>query len=277
VKEQHTMIVNESFLKKARAAFDLNIYEVKIWTALLSRGVAAAGELSDMSNVPRSRSYDVLESLEKKGFIIMKLGKPIRYIAVPPEEIVKRMKNIIHEEAETRSDMLEKVRKEDLFGELELLYKQGIEHIDPTSLAGSIKGRTALYSQLSTMLDNAQKEILIMTSEQGLARKAERFKNTFKHLKSKGVKIKIAAPLSKETTKAQQLLQDTSIVKHLENINARFVIIDGKEMLFMMADDKTTHEDYDTGVWVKSPYFVQAMNNMFHTAWENLKDTKNGK
>src|SRR3989344_7690541 len=169
------MIVNESFLKKARAAFDLNIYEVKIWTALLSRGVAAAGELSDMSNVPRSRSYDVLESLEKKGFIIMKLGKPIRYIAVPPEEIVKRMKNIIHEEAETRSDMLEKVRKEDLFGELELLYKQGIEHIDPTSLAGSIKGRTALYSQLSTMLDNAQKEILIMTSEQGLARKAERF------------------------------------------------------------------------------------------------------
>ncbi|MDO8628573.1 MAG: helix-turn-helix domain-containing protein [Nanoarchaeota archaeon] len=271
------MLVNESFLKKARSSFDLNIYEVKIWTALLSRGVATAGELSDMSNVPRSRSYDVLESLEKKGFIIMKLGKPIRYIAVPPEEIVKRMKNIIHQEAQTKSDMLEKVRTEDLFGEIELLYKQGIEHIDPTTLAGSIKGRTALYSQLGAMLDNAQKEVLIMTSEQGITRKAEKFKNIFKHLKSKGVKIKIAAPLTKETMKAQQLLQETSTIKHMDNINARFVIIDGKEMLFMMADDKTTHEDYDTGVWVKSPYFVQAMNNLFHNSWETLKDTKNGK
>mgnify|MGYP000262357459 CR=1 FL=1 len=89
------MIVKEDFLKKLRAAFDLNIYEVKMWTALLSRGMAAAGELSDISNVPRSRSYDVLESLEKKGFIMMKLGKPIRYIAIKPEEIIKRLKENI--------------------------------------------------------------------------------------------------------------------------------------------------------------------------------------
>ena len=40
------MIVKEEFLKKLKMAFDLNEYEVKIWTSLLSKGVAAAGELS---------------------------------------------------------------------------------------------------------------------------------------------------------------------------------------------------------------------------------------
>ena len=60
------MIMNDQFLKKLRSAFDLNEYEAKIWTALLSKGVSAAGELSDIGDVPRSRSYDVLESLEKK-------------------------------------------------------------------------------------------------------------------------------------------------------------------------------------------------------------------
>ena len=65
------MIVDKVFLNKLRD-FGLNSYEVKIWTALLSRGVSTAGELSDIANVPRSRSYDVLESLEKKGFIIIK-------------------------------------------------------------------------------------------------------------------------------------------------------------------------------------------------------------
>ncbi|RME31783.1 TrmB family transcriptional regulator, partial [Candidatus Woesearchaeota archaeon] len=83
------MIVRDEFLTKLRRFFGLNLYEVKIWTALLSRGVSTAGELSDIANVPRSRSYDVLESLEKKGFIVMKIGKPIKYIAVPPEEVVE--------------------------------------------------------------------------------------------------------------------------------------------------------------------------------------------
>ena len=85
------MIVKEEFLSQIRRYFALNLYEVKIWSALLSRGVATAGELSDIANVPRSRSYDVLESLERKGFVIMKLGKPIKYIAVPPTEVLERV------------------------------------------------------------------------------------------------------------------------------------------------------------------------------------------
>ena len=93
------MIVKEEFLSKLRRYFSLNLYEVKIWTALLSRGVSTAGELSDIANVPRSRSYDVLESLEKKGFVVMKLGKPIKYIAVPPTEVVDRVKKNMKVEA----------------------------------------------------------------------------------------------------------------------------------------------------------------------------------
>ena len=72
------MIVQKEFLQRLKRDFSLNIYEVKIWTALLSRGIATAGELADISGVPRSRCYDVLETLEKKNFIIMKIGKPIK-------------------------------------------------------------------------------------------------------------------------------------------------------------------------------------------------------
>src|SRR3989339_872275 len=57
------MIVKEEFLGRLRKIFDLNLYEVKVWTALLSRGTSTAGELSSISDVPRSRTYDVLEEL----------------------------------------------------------------------------------------------------------------------------------------------------------------------------------------------------------------------
>src|SRR3970282_2098503 len=101
------MIVKEEFLSKLRRYFSLNLYEVKVWAALLSRGVSTAGELSDIANVPSSRSYDVLESLEKKGFVIMKLGKPIKYIAIPPTEAVERVKKRIKNEAEENEKILD--------------------------------------------------------------------------------------------------------------------------------------------------------------------------
>jgi len=133
------MIVHDEFLKKIRTAFNLNIYEAKIWTALLSKGVATAGELSDMGNVPRSRSYDVLESLEKRGFVIMKLGRPIKYLAVKPEEVFRKVKRNIKARAEKDVQTLDKIQKTGVFEELDLLFKQGIENVDPASVAGYIK------------------------------------------------------------------------------------------------------------------------------------------
>ena len=134
------MIVREDFLAKLRRYFGLNLYEVKIWTALLSRGVSTAGELSDIANVPRSRSYDVLESLEKKGFIVMKLGKPIKYIAVPPEEVVERVKKNMKKEAEESVTRLENLKGTDVIHELKSLHTQGVELVEPTDLSGSLRG-----------------------------------------------------------------------------------------------------------------------------------------
>ena len=96
------MAQNEALLNKLRTIFDLNIYEAKIWTGLLQKGVASASELADISGVPRSRSYDVLETLEKKGYIMQKLGKPMKYVALKPDEVIKRLKSRISERADER-------------------------------------------------------------------------------------------------------------------------------------------------------------------------------
>ncbi|MDP6293679.1 MAG: helix-turn-helix domain-containing protein, partial [Candidatus Woesearchaeota archaeon] len=155
------MIVKEEFLNKLRRYFSLNLYEVKIWAALLSRGVATAGELSDIANVPRSRSYDVLESLEKKGFVIMKLGKPIKYLAVPPTEVLERVKKNLSNEADEKMRRLEDLKKTDVLGELNVLHTQGIELVEPSDLSGSLRGRHNLYSHLETVLKNATKSVTL--------------------------------------------------------------------------------------------------------------------
>src|SRR3989338_6675662 len=110
------MIVKRELLQRMKD-FGLNSYESKLWAALLSRGVSTAGELSDISNVPRSRAYDVLESIEKKGFIIVNMEKPIKYIMVNPSEVVERVKKRVHEDAERKSKMLDGMHDSQILNE----------------------------------------------------------------------------------------------------------------------------------------------------------------
>lgn len=265
------MIMQENFLKKLKSAFDLNVYEVKIWTALLSRGIATAGELSDISNVPRSRSYDVLESLEKKGFAIMKLGKPIKYIAVQPEEVIKRVKKSVKESADSKLKHLSLVREEGLFRDLELLFKQGIEHIDPTSLAGAIKGRENIYVHLDTMLQNARSSVIILSTPEGVLRKFDKLRLRLKKLKDRGVKIKIATPFNEQVKSRAKEIKEIAELVSSNPVRARFVIVDNKEILFIITDDKSTHESYDTGVWIKSDFFANALASMFNFVLSNQR------
>lgn len=264
------MIVKEEFLSKLRRYFSLNLYEVKIWTALLSRGVSTAGELSDIANVPRSRSYDVLESLEKKGFVVMKLGKPIKYIAVPPAEVLERVKKNVKEDAKEQLTRLENLKGTEVIGELNTLHSQGIELIEPSDLSGSLRGRHNLYNHLELTIRNAEESVNIMTTTQGLMRKIEGLKPTFEKLKKRGVKIRIAAPLTKESMQAVKDITGIAEVRHTDS-KARFCVVDGKELIFMVLDDKEVHPTYDVGIWVNTPFFAKALNGLFDVAWKGLK------
>jgi len=266
------MIVKEDFLSKLRQLFNLNLYEVKIWTALLSRGISTAGELSEIGDVPRSRTYDVLESLEKKGFIITKLGKPLNYIAVEPGEVVERSKKIVNKHAKVQVKKLDSLKGSELLTELETLFTQGIEFVEPSDLSGALKGRHNMYTHMESMIKNAKKSVYIMTSSKGLVRKVDSMKPALQALAKKGVDIRIAAPLDKESKSIARDLMEFSKVKSVDKIKARFCIVDNKELMFMIMDDNDVHPTYDVGIWVNTPYFAGALSNMFSMAWKNMKD-----
>lgn len=264
------MIVEDDFLNQLRRLFDLNLYEVKIWTALLSRGTSTAGELSEIGDVPRSRAYDILESLEKKGFIIMKLGKPITYIAVPPNEVVERAKKNVHNNANDAVKKLEKVKGTDLMKELDTLHKQGIEFIEPADLSGALRGRTNSYMHMDTILKRAKKDVVLVTSEEGLQRKLDSMKATLQALKRKGVNTRIVAKPGSNSKQLTKAVGSLASLKFSDKLNARFCIVDNKELMFMVMDDNEVHPSYDLGIWVNSPFFASTMSQMFDMAWRTM-------
>ncbi len=264
------MIVKEEFLSRLRKIFDLNLYEVKVWTALLSRGTSTAGELSNISDVPRSRTYDILESLEKKGFVIMKLGKPIKFIALKPEEVVERVKKNLLVDAKEKSKRLESLKGDEVLEELNSLFTKGIKFVEPSDLSGSLRGRQNLYNHLDMMVRDAEKTITILTTAEGLNRKMEVLMPSLEKCRKRGIKVRIAAPINNNNIKIARELKKVAEVRNMENLKARLVIIDSNQLMFMLLDDEKFHPNYDIGVWINTEFFAQALEQMFELAWKEM-------
>jgi len=268
------MIVKDEFLSRLRKIFDLNLYEVKVWTALLSRGTSTAGELSNISDVPRSRTYDILESLEKKGFIIMKLGKPIKFVALKPNEVVERVKKNLVKNAKEKTERLERLSGDEVLEELNLLFTKGIKFVEPSDLSGSLRGRQNLYNHLDMMVRDAEKTITIVTTSEGINRKLEALMPSLEKCKKRGVKIRIAAPINKNNINVAKELKKVAEVRNMEKIVARFMIIDSNQLMFMLLDDEKFHPNYDVGVWINTEFFALALEQLFELAWKEMKVVK---
>lgn len=264
------MIIKEEFLSRLRKIFDLNLYEARVWTALLSRGVSTAGELSNISDVPRSRTYDILESLEKKGFIVMKIGKPIKFVALKPEEVVERVKKNLVVEANEKSKRLEQLKGEEVLSELTSLYSNGVKFVEPADLSGSLRGRQNMYNHLDMMIRGAEKQITLVTTEEGLNRKLEALLPAFEKAKKRGVSIRIAAPITEGNIRVAKDLAKVADVREMKGFQGRFAIVDSGQLMFMLLDDKSVHPNYDVAVWLSTEFFAQALEQMFNLAWDDF-------
>lgn len=265
------MIVKEEFLSRLRKIFDLNLYEVKVWTALLSRRQSTAGELSSISDVPRSRTYDILESLEKKGFIVMKLGKPIKFVALKPEEVVERVKKNLVVEAKEKSVRLEKLKGDEVLDELNSLFSDGVKFVEPTDMSGALRGRQNLYNHLDMLVREAEESITLVSTADGLNRKLEVLMPSLERAKKRGVKIRIAAPITQGNIKIAKELAKVAEVRDAGSLKARFCVVDSEQILFMLLNDETVHPNYDLGVWINTEFFAQALDQLFEIAWNNFK------
>ena len=255
------MIVKQDLINKIKDYFDLNVYETKVWLALLGKGIASAGEISTMSGVPRSRTYDVLESLEKKGFAIEKLGKPVKYLGVKPNIILEKLKNNVKKDAEDRIKELLKIKSTNEYTDLESLYREGVNPIKREEVSASLKGKSNISNHLREILQNAEKEVIICTNAKEFASKAKLFSQTIVSLKKSNIKIQVA--LSGDDSLIKQISEKLKIKIKRADIDATFFIVDRREILFYLSNEPTQD---DLAIWLNSEFFSEAFASLFELA-----------
>ena len=261
----------------ALKSIGLNKYERNLWVALLSKGSATAGELAEMSKVPRSRCYDVLESLTSKGFIMLQTGKPLRYVSLPPREAMERAKKKIAEDAQEAEERLDTLAKSDSIKELEKFHRDNIKIVNSEEMTGSVKGRYAVLQHMGTMMKNAKKTVKIITTSAGFSEMAEHHGSHIKKISGRGVNVQVLAPVREQHTEIIKELSKYAEIKHLEGnvAGGRICIVDGQEFVMGLTDDEKTHPTQDIAFWSQSNHATASVvEPMFDMLWKSSKSAK---
>lgn len=275
------MVASQETLDKLED-IGLNMYERKIYSALLGRGISTAGELSEMTNVPRSRAYDVLESLAEKGFVVIKSSKPMEYVSIPPQQAIENMKAQHREELEQKLDRLDSMKESEAVEELEELYDQGVELVDPADMTGSLQGSRQVHQHLGTMFKNASESIKIMTSSEGLNELHENHSDLFQECADKGINIQILTSVDDENLEAFEDLSQHADIRVMDEQDlssvpdGRFTIVDNEAATLSMTHDEV-HSTQDTHLWSKSGHVAESMlEPLFDNLWEQAPEKPEG-
>ena len=191
--------------RKALEKIGLTSYEIRTFSALLKSGELTASDLSQKSGVPYSKIYEVLGTLEDKGWIGSDDSRPTKYFAKSPSTGIETTKQ------KMESDF-SKIKY--YLNELVPLYEKSgtSERPDIWVLSGAVN----IAAKILEMVETCRNEVMIALPEAG----EELVKQALPKLRllhDKGVDITILTSdkMDKESLKAIKRVATVKIKKRI--------------------------------------------------------------
>lgn len=132
----------------------LNKYEAEAYYTLLTHGALTGYEVGKYSQVPGSRSYEILERLQEKGLALVQSGDPPRYRAQDPQEVFARFRSTMEATLQTLSASLAALTQADKASEFWVV--RGRQHVVAQARAMIAQAQTSLDLVLPGDCDMAE-------------------------------------------------------------------------------------------------------------------------
>ncbi len=229
--------------------FGLNRYEALAYVELARRGVLTSKEISDFAGIPYPRVYDVLTSLERKGWIVREPGKPMRYRAVEPGVVLRSV------ERETRKKLEE--AKEEII--------RGLKPVGGDSKKVGvwiIRGKEKILEKVLEMLSSARVSLSLLVPfiPADLAGELSGMRRIIEGRAALGVEVRVVA--GEELGRVEIPGVEVRVCR--ERIG--WVVIKDDEEVFYASP--YGDETGGVGIWSDEPELVRIASVMFKYLWE---------
>jgi len=257
------MPINPERLEKMQE-YGLTEYEARTYLALLDLGIATARDVANLSRVPRTKIYAVLDELHQKQLAQVIPERPKRYEVVPFDVYLQGFEK----QYLSRLQQIEEDKR--------MLAQEFARAPKPMAgdKAGSfltIKGRKNVVNKKYEMLARARRAVLEMGSE-FLAARNGYFVPALREKASMGVRIQLLAPVAEVGVRTLHELQGFAEVRHSKTrtLGSATLIVDDSEVLMChyVPDDEHLFKGEDVAIWSDDKAIVADMQATLRQAWE---------
>jgi sugar-specific transcriptional regulator TrmB len=243
---------------EARKVLDelgLTSYETQTYLALIGKGVMTASQVSGYSNVPYSKIYETLNSLEKKGWIETKKGRPTRYYPKAPSEALQA--------AKLRLEAMVKDWEQVMTKEMQPLYEQREFREKPDIWI--LRGEHNILAKLEEMLTRAERELMV-----AIPMFAGNLVKTgvpmLHHLRGHRIDFLFMAAENTVDPEILETIRAVGKVRIRDEMFGGGFIVDGKEALLLLGEKKPT-----LVIWSSHVGLVKFARDYFQYLWVSSK------
>ena len=259
-------ITDEKIIESLRL-FGLTRYEALAYYNLNSMVEAKAIEISEKSEIPRTKIYSVLRRLDEKGFIETAKGHPNIYRSISPSLIFKEEKNKLINQLNA--------------AEMELTYNHENQIAKTQAPMWLIRGEEKIINKEIEIIKKAQKTINM--------RIGFLYKNELEPLKNAlnnevrnniEVNILVSNDLYENNKKVdiEKIFNNEKIRIYKADIpSVKMMIRDGKEMLHIYSKFKEKYipvKNTSIGMWNQYEDICENYDKRFYKSMEKSKNRK---
>lgn len=205
----------------------LKEYEAKCFVALCRLPKATAKEISEASEVPRTRVYDAIRVLESKGLVEIQHSSPQQYRGVPIEEAAETIRREYDSRVETLQETLENV------GPVAVEDAQEVSHE-----VWAISGPPAIENRTRSLVEDADREVVLVAGREAVL--TDELVDALANAKDRGIDVVIGAVSTEIRDRIGAALPSANVfVSGLEWLN-RPEIDDGTVISRLLLVDRDT-------------------------------------
>jgi HTH-type transcriptional regulator, sugar sensing transcriptional regulator len=269
----------------------LNLYESKAYLALVARGQISARDLGQLTTIPQSRTYDVLQRLKDRGFAMTTPSSAKTYMPVEPKHTLsalygEKRKQIqsqmitVQEETEKKMEELQAVLSLALDKISSVTSEQNQVISQPVFV---IEGHQNIENAMVRLIDKAEKEFLRITKPPETRKDVlDPFYftsgRTMGHLetaKKRGVRLRALSLVYEIPSLFGFEIPKDDVVerKYLEkadDIHEKFVLVDNRTALLNLRDP-VSKTFGSIGLMLESENACSILKQHFQSMWEKAE------
>lgn len=244
--------------------FGLTSNQAKVFMFLGKYGSKTSPEVCNSLNLPRTETYNVLNSLINRGIVISEFQHPTRYTALPMDKAILTMVNAAQENV---NDL---AKKEIILAKLwnKIPSFVGEENESTTEKFQMLQGTTRVHNKLREMINNTKNEFQIFCTETDLSKFY--YSDFLDMLGSMQADLKLIVSPTKKIPRYIRAIDETKIriLANTDVENQCFIVKDNDEVLIYLRNNEKSSKDA-FAFWTNTGSLVKSMKTLFSYSWKN--------